>query len=59
MKQQGCSWLLETGKIYIDRTTMFTIVDVPVSLVLKQVITAMMIPEQCCNNIVIIAQQHY
>ena len=23
MKLQGCSWLLETGKICIDKTTMF------------------------------------
>ena len=53
MKQQGSSWLLETGKlICIDRTTMFPVVDMSVSTCYTKLLTAMM-TEQCCNNIVI------
>ena len=40
-----------TGKICTDRTTMFPVVDMPVSTC-YHVITAMM-TEQFCNNIVI------
>ena len=55
MKKQGCSWLLETGKCCIDRTAMFTLVNMPVSTC-RQVITTTM-AEYCCNNIVAMAEQ--
>ena len=75
MKQQGCSWMLETGEICIDRTTQgwshVAVVDIyqfkyktkhiPCHPDLyfsscRLVITAM--TEQCCKNIVIMAEQH-
>ena len=32
MKSQGCSWLLKARKICIDRTSMFTIIDICLQL---------------------------
>ena len=54
MKQQGCSWLLETEKICIDGTTMFPVVNMPVNKILQQcwlnnVVTTLL---SCLKNIV-------
>ena len=51
MKQQCLFTVVETGENNIDRTSLF-IVAQPCS----QVVTVLMV-EQCCNNIVIMAEQ--
>ena len=53
MKQQLLFTVVETRENNIDRTSLFVII---VTQPCSQVVTVLMI-EQCCNNIVIMAEQ--
>ena len=55
MKQEQLFVVVGTGENNIDRTSLFVIV-ITVAQPCQQVVTVLMV-EQCCNNIVIMAEQ--